>query len=59
MHRYAGGGGSTTVHWGILDGALIEWCYGHDGEFTPLESGYIDVLLREQSLWDELDSGLG
>ena len=50
-----GGDGSNTVHWGIRNRELIEWCYGHDGEFKTLKEGFIDVLVREQALWDEID----
>lgn len=51
-----GGGGSNTVHWGICDGKLIEWCYGDGDAFTEIDVDFFAILRREQSLWDELES---
>lgn len=48
-----GGGGSCTVHWAILDGQLIEWCYGHCAEYTVVDGDIFALLAREQAIWDE------
>src|SRR5262245_58065153 len=29
-----GAGGSITTHWLVMDGNLIEWCYGHGADYT-------------------------
>lgn len=49
-------GGSSTVHWAICDGKLIEWCYGDGGEYTLADGDLFDLLAREQSLWDDIDA---
>lgn len=49
-------GGSSTVHWGICDGKLIEWCYGDGNDFNEIDGDFISILKRQQSLWDELES---
>ena len=53
-----GGGGSSTVHWGIWEGKLIEWCYGDGNVFREFDGNFFTILKREQSLWDELESDL-
>jgi hypothetical protein len=45
-------GGSTTVHWAALDGKLIEWCYGDDGEYTVLDFDLLVLWAREQQRWN-------
>jgi hypothetical protein len=47
-------GGSITTHWVALDGQLIEWCYGHGGDYTVLDYDLFEVWRREQEFWDEI-----
>ncbi|EKJ98726.1 Cell wall assembly and cell proliferation coordinating protein [Rhodopirellula baltica SH28] len=49
-------GGSLTVHWGILDGQLIEWCYGDGPEYSVADGDIFALLAREQTLWDETEA---
>lgn len=49
-------GGSCTVHWAILDGQLIEWCYGDDGEYTVADGDLFGLLAREQAFWDDIEA---
>jgi hypothetical protein len=51
-----GVGGSCTVHWAILDGQLIEWCYGDGGDYTLADGDVFALLAREQALWNETDA---
>lgn len=53
-----GGSGSTTVHWGIYDGKLIQWRYGDGDTFTEMDGDFFMILKREQAIWDELESDL-
>ncbi|HUO07497.1 MAG TPA: SMI1/KNR4 family protein [Phycisphaerae bacterium] len=47
-------GGSITVHWGALDGRLIEWCYGDADEYKILDLSLFDLWAREQAIWDDV-----
>ena len=47
-------GGSVTVHWGSLDGQLIEWCYGDEGEYTVLGFDLLTLWAREQRMWNSI-----
>ena len=51
-----GMGGSLTVHWAILDGQLIEWCYGNGDAYTVADGDFFELLSREQALWDDADN---
>jgi hypothetical protein len=48
-------GGSITTHWGVLDGRLIEWCYGDVDEYSILDLDIYELWAREQEGWNELD----
>ena len=50
-------GGSVTVHWCALDGKLIEWCYGDEGEYTVLDLDLLTLWAREQKNWSSIDVG--
>jgi hypothetical protein len=52
-------GGSTTVHWAALDGRLIEWCYGDEGEYTVLDFDLLELWAREQQKWNAIDEEQG
>ena len=47
-----GAGGTITTHWAVLDGNLIEWCYGDGAEFTVLECDLLGLWRRDQCLWN-------
>jgi hypothetical protein len=49
-------GGSITIHWAALDGKLIEWCYGDDGEYKVLEFDLLALWAREQRMWNTLST---
>jgi hypothetical protein len=48
-------GGSLTVHWAVLDGRLIQWCYGDGIEYQVLEIDIFGVWAREQRRWDKAE----
>lgn len=50
-------GGSGTVHWAVLNGQLIEWCYGDGHEYQQLDIDFIAVLRRTQATWNSLNEG--
>jgi hypothetical protein len=52
-------GGSITVHWGVLDGQLIEWCYGDADNYIVLDLDIYQLWAREQKHWDRLDEAGG
>lgn len=48
------GSGTCTVHFGALDGRLIEWCLGDGDEFTYFDGSVYDLYRREQAVWDAI-----
>ena len=48
-------GGSITTHWGVLDGDLIEWCYGDVDDYSILNFDIYELWAREQRWWNELE----
>lgn len=49
-------GGSLTIHWAVLDGQLIEWCYGDGTEYQVSELDIFGVWAREQLMWNNVEA---